>query len=809
MHKLKALIEANEEWLIDRVVHYAKRHGYAEYTSTLKEAWRASICGLTEPLLGALELYDHPPEIDARANFAAHPITAYGIEQARHHRARGVTLGLFMGMTKYYRQSYCDLVKEKGEELEDQEVARLYVERFFDLMEIGFCSEWRDKSESDKLIEVQLENRQITNEKNKYLTIFESLKDPVVLLDTDDAIQNMNLAAQTLFGGVSEPGAIYYAQDQAIRFDDQFEALLEQAGRGEKFESLLQTNEGPRCFDVRVQDMLDISEKFLGRVLIFNDVTDYRKAREAAEAANQAKSSFLATMSHEIRTPLSGLLGLADLLNDTPLDPQQSKFVHGINNASEVLRSVLNDVLDYSKIEAGAVQIERISFELGAVLQQVSDAVNAELLGKDLAFHIDIAPDIPTQLLSDPTKICQILLNLVGNAIKFTESGSVELRIKPHQVEGQTYLHFAVYDTGIGIETSNASDLFDAFSQQNAATSRLFGGTGLGLAICKKLTHALNGRIGYEPRASGGSLFWFEVPLLAPIAPIPSTADTSVGEAGIPMSPTHQTGLAILLVEDSEINRMVAEGYLNKLDHVCTVAENGLEALARLEERPFDLVLLDDRMPVMDGVQALSRIRHHKDRSIARLPVIMNSANVTHAEQKRAFENGADGFLGKPFTLTDLASAIDDCLAHASDMNRHVHAQQYCTTPDFLDEGHLSQHLAVLGQETTQTIIDAFHQSADDLTARIILAQRNGQRADLKRAAHALKGACGSVGLCYLADLAEALEDATDEAGTAQASSLIATIHDNKDNMTELLTQKWAQLCAQSQPASQEMKQSS
>ena len=709
MQSLKRLIEEHEDWLVTRVVDYAKAFGYTEFTSTLREAWRASICGLSGPMIAALELYEEPPEIIAGDDFNRHPITAFGIEQARHHRARGITLAQFLGLTKYYHQSYADLVDEMGDSLNDRKKARLFVDRFFDLVEIGLCSEWRSIPEDAKLLEVQSENRQITNEKNKYLTIFESLNDPVVLLDSSYKIQNMNLAAQSLFVGWSEPGAIYYSDEHSIRLESQLDSLIPHAKDKTNFQSVLQTNEGARHFDVRIQDMLDISEKFLGTVMIFNDISEHKRAREAAEEANRAKSDFLATMSHEIRTPLNGILGLARLLAETKTSERQQNYINGIRSSSEVLRSVINDILDYRKIEAGVLEVEVMDFELSSIVKRVTDAIDATVINKSLAFSVEIDEQLPHVLRSDPTKICQILLNLVGNAVKFTEEGRVDVHIRHEEIpdgsgaEPAHGIRFEVRDTGIGIEDADKASLFEPFTQVGTTRNKfLFGGTGLGLAICSKLTASLGGTIDCEARPEGVAAC---SGLRSPTATL---LKRTLQISSISSTEAHYPGSEFFLSRITRSNRMVTEGYLENLSHKCTSVTNGREALAILDRQSFDLVLMDDRMPVLTGLEALTRLRAHPDPALANLPVIIHSACITKDEVDRAFTYGADGFLSKPFTPDDLALAIGDCMAAELQSGPKPNAPEPMedeapeVPPDIIDEAQLRQHLKALGKDRTK-----------------------------------------------------------------------------------------------------------
>lgn len=784
MGSLKKLVVAKEDWLLEQVVMYAIANGYTEHTSTLREAWRASICGLTEPLLQALKRYDTPPEIPANADFTENSIAAYGIEQARLHRARGVTLNLFLGLTKYYRHAYCDLVRRFSADLSDPEGSRLFVERFFDLVELGFCSEWAMTSNEDKLAEIQSHNRQVTNEKNKYLTIFESLRDPVILLDEHNQPQNMNHAAHHLLLGRSEPGAIYYGRDHAHPVIGSLTQILERAADEHNFEIRLPTISGLRIFDVRVQEMLDISEKFLGTVLILNDVSEHKRARDLAESANRAKSDFLAVMSHEIRTPLNGLLGLADLLKDTDLSNQQHQFVNGITSSSNVLRSVLNDVLDYSKIEAGVLDIEAHDFDLEEILKQVIDAVIAQARSKKLNIELDISDNIPDKLHADETKLLQILINLVGNAVKFTHHGGVRVKVRyALATERQAdELLFEVIDTGIGLPEGDNSALFDAFSQPNTASSRVYGGTGLGLAICKKLVHAVGGTIGCAANPDGGSIFSFSYPIIDGTLSIDSNLISELSDQ--PLGDLH-----VLLVEDNEVNRIVAEGFLRKLGHRICVAEDGSQALLRLKDQKFDLMLLDDRMPGLSGRELLQLMRSSKDSDIARLPVIIHSACVVRREIEDCFKAGADGFLTKPFTQEDLARAMRDCLL--ADRLEETTRSLAQITADFCDDRVMEQHIELLGEKTAHSILAAFHTSSRDLINSLQTGLQTGDLSLAGRSAHSLKSASQNVGMSYLADLASDLESMIDQNQTDRAHLMVKKIQDAHVQAVKYINQSW------------------
>jgi PAS domain S-box-containing protein len=614
-------------------------------------------------------------------------------------------------------------------------------------------------------------------QEEKFRSIFESFQDVYYRTDREGRFTILSPSLREVLG-YSPLEALSYRIEDFYWQPEQHQELrqkLRRQGELRNFETQLRHHDG---YPVSV--LINARRTRFGTEGIARDITEIRRiqddlrlAKEQAEAASEAKTQFLANMSHELRTPMNGIIGMIDLLSQTTLSGEQADYVDTLGTSSEALMTILNDILDLSKIQAGKMRLNEAPLMLDPLLDRLRALFLYRANQKNLRFTCHLAPGTPTTVITDETRLLQILANLIANAIKFTAQGTVSVVVSSARAEGEYHtLRFAVQDSGIGISAADAARLFTSFTQLDTTPSKAYGGTGLGLAISKELAELLGGTIGVVSDAGEGSIFWFTIRCRVP-SQAPAALEAAPAQVLLPPLPAGVTSgpaARVLLVDDNIINQKVAARLLAKLNCEVDIASDGYEAITRATApgAAYQIILMDIQMPGLDGIAATRAIKAQM--GVASPPIVAMTAYSMPDDAARFVEAGLDDYLAKPVKHQQLAQMLARWVT-TSTASEAAPPPEPEPTPSIVDPEVLKQLLQLGGEEFTAELYGEFIEETTDLLAQINAHWQATEIDKLHPLLHQLKGTAGTLGLTKLATQALALEKAIKQQQTQVLAS--------------------------------------
>ncbi|HEX8771901.1 MAG TPA: PAS domain S-box protein, partial [Acidimicrobiales bacterium] len=612
--------------------------------------------------------------------------------------------------------------------------------------------------------------------------IVDSSNDAIVSMTLDGVILSWNRAAENLYGYTDEemigkPVSTLLPADRPHEIDH----ILAKVRRGEaveNLESLRVRKDGSTVpVSLTISSVRDASGSVVAVSAIARDVTERNRQRDLEAASEQAlessrlKSEFLAMMSHEIRTPMNGVIGMAELLLDTGLEAEQRKYAEAVRNSGQALLTILNDILDFSKIDAGHLELEETDFDLATVVEEVVELLATGANDKELELVTAIEPDIATLVRGDPGRLRQVLMNLAGNAIKFTDTGKVVIAAATRTTNAATdadiasvEARFEVRDTGIGIPPDVQATLFDSFTQADASTSRRYGGTGLGLAISRRLVELMGGTIAVHSAPGQGSTFSFNLPLRPADGRASARPGRHAGQRSETAGPLSDKrllpgGMRILVADDNEVNQLLARLLLETAGYRVDVVADGVEVIAAVSRDHYDAVLMDCQMPVIDGYAAAEEIRR-REAGATRIPIIAVTASVLKGDVERSLSAGMDAHIAKPIDRDELYRALNRLLSGTERTTTAGPTPQNSVAEGRLDQGALDQLIEIDGTgDAFRELARLFIADAPARAEELAKAAAGRDAQGVAAAAHMIRGSAGTFGAGALTQLTATIEE--------------------------------------------------